>query len=247
MSTYLGIPTARRDVGELGGGPLLSGRGPRRAGRRAAAANLGPGHRHDHRRSAARWSSELPDWEELRAAGSAIKADTMARLPELLEQLESSEVDARGGHGALGPGRRRGQRASSPTWCARPGPTRWSRSSRWPPRRSGSTRPWPPPASRPRDRPGRAHRAARPRPAQPHPGAGDPQEPQRDPRHLPARDARRGPAARRRTRRPWPRPPGPTCAGRSCARGSPCPAPTSPSPRPARSSSWSPRATAGCA
>ncbi|MEW2624060.1 LutB/LldF family L-lactate oxidation iron-sulfur protein [Streptomyces sp. NPDC048106] len=33
-------------------------------------------------------TSELPDWEPLRDAGSAIKADTMDRLPELLEQLE---------------------------------------------------------------------------------------------------------------------------------------------------------------
>ncbi|MGK5741150.1 lactate utilization protein B [Micromonospora sp. URMC 103] len=39
---------------------------------------------------------ELPDWEELRAAGSAIKADVLARLPELLEQLEAA-VTAAGG------------------------------------------------------------------------------------------------------------------------------------------------------
>jgi L-lactate dehydrogenase complex protein LldF len=39
---------------------------------------------------------EVPDWEELRDAGAAIKADAMARLPELLEQLETA-VTARGG------------------------------------------------------------------------------------------------------------------------------------------------------
>ncbi|WBB71180.1 LutB/LldF family L-lactate oxidation iron-sulfur protein [Micromonospora sp. WMMD812] len=39
---------------------------------------------------------ELPDWEQLRAAGAAIKADVMARLPELLEQLEAA-VTAAGG------------------------------------------------------------------------------------------------------------------------------------------------------
>jgi L-lactate dehydrogenase complex protein LldF len=39
---------------------------------------------------------EVDDWEQLREAGSAIKADTMARLPELLEQLETN-VTARGG------------------------------------------------------------------------------------------------------------------------------------------------------
>src|SRR4029077_19448740 len=39
---------------------------------------------------------EMPDWEALRDAGSVIKTDVMARLPELLEQLESN-VSARGG------------------------------------------------------------------------------------------------------------------------------------------------------
>ncbi|MGN6611601.1 MAG: lactate utilization protein B [Angustibacter sp.] len=39
---------------------------------------------------------EVPDWEALRAAGSAIKAEAMARLPELLEELERG-VTARGG------------------------------------------------------------------------------------------------------------------------------------------------------
>jgi L-lactate dehydrogenase complex protein LldF len=39
---------------------------------------------------------ECPDWEALRDAGSAIKADTMARLPDLLEELERNVV-ARGG------------------------------------------------------------------------------------------------------------------------------------------------------
>ena len=42
------------------------------------------------------------------------------------------------------------------------------------------------------DRPRRADRPARRRPAQPHPGAGDPPQPRRDPRDLPARDGRRG-------------------------------------------------------
>lgn len=40
--------------------------------------------------------AECPDWEQLRAAGSALKADTMARLPELLDELERNVV-ARGG------------------------------------------------------------------------------------------------------------------------------------------------------
>jgi L-lactate dehydrogenase complex protein LldF len=40
--------------------------------------------------------SECADWEQLRLAGSALKQDVMARLPELLEQLEHN-VTARGG------------------------------------------------------------------------------------------------------------------------------------------------------
>lgn len=40
---------------------------------------------------------ELEDWQALREAGSNIKRDVMARLPELLEQFEAA-VTARGGH-----------------------------------------------------------------------------------------------------------------------------------------------------
>lgn len=40
--------------------------------------------------------AELDDWEALRDAGETIKTDAMARLPELLEQLEAN-VTARGG------------------------------------------------------------------------------------------------------------------------------------------------------
>ncbi|MBP2454689.1 LutB/LldF family L-lactate oxidation iron-sulfur protein [Mycolicibacterium lutetiense] len=40
--------------------------------------------------------AECDDWEQLRAAGSALKQDVMARLPELLEQLEEN-VTRRGG------------------------------------------------------------------------------------------------------------------------------------------------------
>ncbi|MDP9497984.1 MAG: LutB/LldF family L-lactate oxidation iron-sulfur protein [Actinomycetota bacterium] len=39
---------------------------------------------------------EVPDWEELRTAGAAIKDATMARLPELLEQLEAAVTRAGG-------------------------------------------------------------------------------------------------------------------------------------------------------
>lgn len=40
--------------------------------------------------------AELPDWEELRTAGRAAKDDALARLPELLTELEANVV-ARGG------------------------------------------------------------------------------------------------------------------------------------------------------
>jgi L-lactate dehydrogenase complex protein LldF len=40
--------------------------------------------------------AEMPDWEELRHAGAAVKDDVLARLPELLEQLESNVVAAGG-------------------------------------------------------------------------------------------------------------------------------------------------------
>jgi L-lactate dehydrogenase complex protein LldF len=38
--------------------------------------------------------AELPDWERLRAAGSALKADAMSRLPELLTQFEAAATGA---------------------------------------------------------------------------------------------------------------------------------------------------------
>jgi len=48
------------------------------------------------REKRARSVAELPDWEQLRLAGAAIKDDVLARLPELLEQLEEA-VTAAGG------------------------------------------------------------------------------------------------------------------------------------------------------
>lgn len=42
----------------------------------------------------ARVVAELPDWEQLRAAGSALKADVLARLPELLVQFEAAATAA---------------------------------------------------------------------------------------------------------------------------------------------------------
>jgi L-lactate dehydrogenase complex protein LldF len=95
MSTYLGIPTARRDVGNLEGQLGFPQAAHTALGDSQLRANLAHATTTiREKRSAV--VAELPDWEELRSAGSAIKADTMARLPELLEQLEA-QVVARGG------------------------------------------------------------------------------------------------------------------------------------------------------
>ena len=52
---------------------------------------------HTLRDKRARVVGEIDDWQQLRDAGSAIKRDVMARMPELLEQFEEA-VTARGGH-----------------------------------------------------------------------------------------------------------------------------------------------------
>jgi L-lactate dehydrogenase complex protein LldF len=102
MSTFLGMPGATvpgppadRAVGHLTGDrkfpdaardALADSRLRRNLGRATATI----------RAKRASVVAEVPDWEELREAGRAIKADTMARLPELLEQLEA-QVIAHGG------------------------------------------------------------------------------------------------------------------------------------------------------
>jgi L-lactate dehydrogenase complex protein LldF len=96
MTTFLGMPaTAPRGVGHLRGDEPFPA-----AARRALAdpqlrRNLALATTTIRAKSGA-VIAELPDWEELRAAGAAIKADAMARLPELLEQLESAVTSAGG-------------------------------------------------------------------------------------------------------------------------------------------------------
>ncbi|GAA4601543.1 L-lactate dehydrogenase complex protein LldF [Actinoplanes octamycinicus] len=96
MSTFLGMPaTAPRGVGHLRGDE------PFPAAAHTALANdqLRRNLRHATttiRGKSGRVIAELPDWQELRSAGSAIKADVMSRLPELLEELEA-RVTERGG------------------------------------------------------------------------------------------------------------------------------------------------------
>jgi L-lactate dehydrogenase complex protein LldF len=95
VSTYLGIPTARRDTGHLEGAQRFPDAARTALADTQLRRNLGHATTtiRNKRRTVV---DEVEDWEELRSAGSAIKADVMARLPELLEQLEASFTE-RGG------------------------------------------------------------------------------------------------------------------------------------------------------
>ncbi|OBB32949.1 iron-sulfur cluster-binding protein [Mycolicibacterium peregrinum] len=91
MTTFLGTP----GVGNLRGDESF----PKAA--RTALADSQLRHNIGHATHTIRTKrlaavAECDDWEQLRAAGSALKQDVMARLPELLEQLESN-VTRRGG------------------------------------------------------------------------------------------------------------------------------------------------------
>lgn len=100
VSTYLGMPgvppkPASEPLDPLRWGPTFPD---------AARGTLQDGQLRTNLRRATRTirdkrlavTAELPDWEALRDAGAATKADALDRLPELLEQLEAS-VTARGG------------------------------------------------------------------------------------------------------------------------------------------------------
>ncbi len=94
--TFLGMPArAPRGVGHLRGDQ------PFPAAAREALANSQLRRNVGHATTTIRGKSaavigELPDWQQLREAGSAIKADVMARLPELLKQLEARVTEAGG-------------------------------------------------------------------------------------------------------------------------------------------------------
>jgi L-lactate dehydrogenase complex protein LldF len=101
VSTYLGMPVGRAGLPLASDVGTLRGDDPFPTAARKALANSQLRRNLGHatatiRTKRAQVVRELTDWEELRDAGSAIKADAMARLPELLEQLER-EVVARGG------------------------------------------------------------------------------------------------------------------------------------------------------
>ena len=92
---YLGLPTAPRGVGHLRGDEPFPVAARRALADSQLRRNLGRATRTIRAKRAA-VVGELPDWEELRDAGRAIKAETMAHLDRYLEQLEE-QVTARGG------------------------------------------------------------------------------------------------------------------------------------------------------
>jgi L-lactate dehydrogenase complex protein LldF len=95
-ATFLGMPLPRAtERGTLRGGQTF----PDAA--RAALADTQLRRNLGHatstiRAKRARVVAELPDWDELRDAGAAVKDDALARLPELLERFEAA-FTARGG------------------------------------------------------------------------------------------------------------------------------------------------------
>jgi L-lactate dehydrogenase complex protein LldF len=96
MSTFLGMPaTAPRGVGNLRGDEPFPVAARTALANEQLRRNLGHATGTIRRKSGA-VIAELPDWQQLRAAGAAIKAATMARLPELLLRLEEN-VTAAGG------------------------------------------------------------------------------------------------------------------------------------------------------
>jgi len=92
---YLGLPTAPRGVGHLRGTEPFPVAARRALGNSQLRRNLGRATATIRAKRAA-VVSELPDWEQLRLAGQAIKTETMRHLDRYLEQLES-QVAARGG------------------------------------------------------------------------------------------------------------------------------------------------------
>jgi L-lactate dehydrogenase complex protein LldF len=89
------MPTAPRGVGHLRGTETF----PKAASRALADAQLRRNLGHATatiRAKRAAVVAEVPDWEELRTAGQAIKTAAMRRLDSCLEELEA-QVEARGG------------------------------------------------------------------------------------------------------------------------------------------------------
>jgi L-lactate dehydrogenase complex protein LldF len=95
VSTFLGMPTAPRGVGHLRGSEPFPVAARRALADTQLRRNLGQATATIRAKRAA-VVAELPDWEELREAGRAIKAATMQNLDRHLEELEA-RVTERGG------------------------------------------------------------------------------------------------------------------------------------------------------
>lgn len=95
MTTFLGMPTAPAGVGMLRGTESFPKAARSALGDSQLRRNIGAATRTIRAKRAA-VVSEVPDWEELRDAGHAIKAATMRDLDLHLERLEAA-VTARGG------------------------------------------------------------------------------------------------------------------------------------------------------
>jgi L-lactate dehydrogenase complex protein LldF len=95
MTTFLGMPVAPRGVGHLRGSEPFPVAARRALADTQLRRNLGKATTTIRAKRAA-VVAELPDWEELREAGRAIKAATMQHLDRHLEELEA-RVTERGG------------------------------------------------------------------------------------------------------------------------------------------------------
>jgi L-lactate dehydrogenase complex protein LldF len=96
MKTFVGMPTtAARGVGHLHADQPFPDAARTALRDTQLRRNIGHATETIRARRAA-VVGELPDWEELRHAGESIKADTMARLAELLIELEERVTEAGG-------------------------------------------------------------------------------------------------------------------------------------------------------
>ncbi len=95
MTTFLGMPVAPRGVGHLRELEPFPAAARRALADTQLRANLGRATATIRAKRAA-VVAELPDWEDLREAGRAIKTEVMSHLDRYLLQLEA-QVTARGG------------------------------------------------------------------------------------------------------------------------------------------------------
>ena len=94
--TSLGMPKLHHGTGNIFAEESFTQHAARDLTNEQLRANLGFA-THAIRTKRARVVGELPDWQDLREAGSQIKQNVLAHLPELLEQFERN-FTARGGH-----------------------------------------------------------------------------------------------------------------------------------------------------